>query len=91
MLDFKFPSQSGNAISGPNKDDPWPIGILSFVMDKNSFGKDEVNDVIGSASNGVFSNAFWLSLEGFNRQVLGGLSGYLGWRDAASRSGRHRI
>ena len=77
LLDFKFPSQSGNAISGPNKDDPWPIGILSFVMDKNSFGKDEVNDVIGSASNGVFSNAFWLSLEGFNRQVLGGLTASL--------------
>jgi hypothetical protein len=77
LLDFKFPSQSGNAVSGPNKDDPWPIGILSFVMDKNSFGKDEVNDAIGSAGNGLFSNAFWLSLEGFNRQAVGGLTASL--------------
>jgi len=42
-------------------DDPWPIGILSFVMDKNSFGKDEVNDARGSASNGLFSNADYIN------------------------------
>jgi hypothetical protein len=72
LLDLQFPSQSNSALPGPNFDDPWPIGILSFVADKNSFGKDEVNDAIGSASNGQFPNAFWLSLEGFNQQVMGG-------------------
>ncbi len=72
LLDLQFPSQTSSALPGPNFDDPWPIGILSFVADKNSFGKDEVNDSIGSASNGLFPNAFWLQLEGFNQQVMGG-------------------
>lgn len=72
LLDFAFPSQTSSAVPGPNFDDPWPIGLLSFVADKNTFGKDEVNDAIGSSSNGVFPEAFWLVLEGFNRQVLGG-------------------
>jgi len=71
LLDGAFPSQTTSAVPGPNFDDPWPLGILSFVVDKSSFGKDEVNDVINSASNGAFTNSFWLVLEGFNLQVLG--------------------
>ena len=74
------------------------FGILSFVMDKNSFGKDEVNDVIGSASNGVFSNAFWLSLRGFQRAgpgwahgILVGPATTLAGVTLPPRSGRHRI
>jgi len=77
LLDLKFPSQTTSAVAAPNLDDPWPIGILSFVADKNSFGKDEVNDSIGSASNGLFPNAFWLQLEGFNQQVMGGATSTL--------------
>lgn len=72
LLDVAFPSQTTSAVPGPNFDDPWPLGNLSFVVDKNSFGKDEVTDVIAPPGNGVFPNAFWLALDGFNRQVLGG-------------------
>ena len=42
-----------------------PLGSLSFLIDKNTFGKDEVNEAI-KASNGVFSSAFWLALDGFS-------------------------
>jgi hypothetical protein len=70
MLDAAFPSTTSSSIPGPNRDNPYPLGSLSFWMDKNTYGHDEVQDVITSA--GSFPKAFWLVLEGFNRQVLGG-------------------
>jgi hypothetical protein len=39
LLDNAFPSQTNSAVPGPNFDDPWPLGILSFIMDKSSFGR----------------------------------------------------
>jgi hypothetical protein len=71
LLDNAFPSQTNSAVPGPNFDDPWPLGILSFIMDKSSFGKDEVNDVVNTAG-GQFPNAFWLLLEGFSQRGLAG-------------------
>jgi hypothetical protein len=71
LLDAAFPSTTTSSIPGPNRDNPYPVGALSFWVDKNTFGKDEVTDVLASPANGLFSNSFWLVLEGFNRQVLG--------------------
>jgi hypothetical protein len=42
-----------------------PLGALSFWVDKNTYGKDEVQDAIDT-NGGVFSNAFWLVLEQFS-------------------------
>jgi hypothetical protein len=42
-----------------------PLGSLSFLVNKNTFGKDEVQEAI-KTSNGVFSTAFWLQLEDFS-------------------------
>jgi hypothetical protein len=42
-----------------------PLGKLSFLINKNTFGKDEVQEAINK-NNGVFSNAFWLALEDFS-------------------------
>jgi hypothetical protein len=64
LLDTAFPGTS--TITTGNLDNPFPLGILSFWVDKSTFGRDEVTDVIASASNGTFPNAFWLVLEGFN-------------------------
>jgi hypothetical protein len=72
MLDAAFPSTTASSIPGPNRDNPYPLGSLSFWMDKNTYGHDEVQDVVASTAAGTFSKAFWLVLEGFNRQVLGG-------------------
>jgi hypothetical protein len=51
---------------------------LYFIVDKNTFGTDEVSDVI-STGGGLYSNAFWLVLEGFSIDQVGamapGLSG----------------
>src|SRR5262249_50422848 len=41
------------------------LGLLSFWVDKSTFGRDEVQDAIND-SGGTFPDAFWLVLEGFN-------------------------
>jgi len=43
-----------------------PTGTLSFWVDKNTFGKDEVQDVINT-NGGKFAKAFWLVVEGFSK------------------------
>jgi hypothetical protein len=43
---------------------------LYFVVDKSTFGLDEVTDVIMTAG-GLYSSAFWLVLEGFSISQLG--------------------
>jgi Pro-kumamolisin, activation domain len=43
---------------------------LYFVVDKSTFGVDEVGDVIAHAG-GVYSSAFWLVLEGVSVDALG--------------------
>ena len=42
-----------------------PLGRLQFLINKNTFGLDEVKEAI-KTSNGVFSNAFWLALDDFS-------------------------
>lgn len=42
-----------------------PLGSLSFLVNKNTFGIDEVKEAI-KTSNGLFSSAFWLVLEDFS-------------------------
>ena len=69
LLDNAFPGTT--TIPTAQQDDPFPLGTLSFWVDKSTFGKDEVTDMVTPPHNGTFSNAFWLVLEGFNRQVLG--------------------
>lgn len=64
MLDVAFPG-TGTITHGPNFDDPYPLGLLSFWVEKNSFGRDEVQDAIAT-SGGVFPNALWLIVEGFS-------------------------
>ena len=71
LLDTAFPPDQVSAIPGPNPDDPWPLASLQYWGVKDTFGKDEVNDLIAH-SGGLYPNGFSLALEGFNRQVLGG-------------------
>lgn len=49
-----------------------PNGTLSFWVDKNTFGKDEVQDVINT-SGGKFVQAFWLVVEGFSKDTFSSL------------------
>ena len=42
-----------------------PLGRLSFLVNKNTFGKDEVGEAV-KQTGGVFRNAFWLALEDYS-------------------------
>ena len=50
-----------------------PTGTLTFLVDKNTFGKDEVQDVINT-SGGKFEEAFWLVIEGFSKNTFSSLN-----------------
>lgn len=71
LMDTAFPGTS--TITSGNLDNPFPLGILSFWVDKSTYGRDEVTDVIGSPSSGTFPDAFWLVLEGFNINMFNSL------------------
>ena len=49
-----------------------PLGSVSFWVDKDTFGKDEVQDIIDT-SGGKVENAFWLVVEGFSKTTFGTL------------------
>ncbi len=70
LLATKFPPNLVSAIPGPNADDPFPIAALSFVGAKNTWGHDEINDII--ANGGSYPDGFYLALDGFSRNVVGG-------------------
>lgn len=53
-------------IPGPVSDNPFPVGQLSFWANKDTFGKDEVQDVINT-SGGKWPKVFWLVVEGFSK------------------------
>ena len=69
LLAVAYPPDQVANIPGPNVDDPWPLGGLSYVGAKNIWGKDEITDVIGKG--GTYSDGFLLALDGFSLNVLG--------------------
>jgi Listeria-Bacteroides repeat domain (List_Bact_rpt) len=71
LLDVAYPENLVSSIPGVNPDDPWPLASFQYWGVKNTFGKDEVTDLINSSA-GLYANGFSLALDGFNRQVLGG-------------------
>ncbi len=73
LLEHVYPSSANVSLPGPDLDDPFPEALLSFWMDKNTFGKDEVQDVINT-SGGKWEKAFWLVVEGFSKDSFSALS-----------------
>jgi hypothetical protein len=72
LLEHAYPSSTNANIPGPVSDDPYPLAALSFWIDKNTFGKDEVQDVLTTQS-GIWPKAFWLVIEGFSRNSFNAL------------------
>lgn len=66
LLDNAYPQNAVANIPGPITDNPFPLAMLSFWVDKSTFGRDEVEDII-NINGGRFENAFWLVIEGFNK------------------------
>jgi hypothetical protein len=74
LLEHVYPSSGTVNLPGPIFDNPFPLAQLSFWVDKSTFGKDEVTDVIGSSTHGSFPDAFWLVLDGLNTSTFARLS-----------------
>jgi hypothetical protein len=71
LLAAAYPPNQVSSTPGPNTDDPWPIGFLSFVGAKNTWGKDEINNIIGKNTGGTYTDGFYLALDGFSLNILG--------------------
>lgn len=72
LLENVYPSSAIANIPGPVSDNPFPLGELSFWANKDTFGKDEVQDVINN-SGGLWPKAFWLVVEGFSKNSFNAL------------------
>jgi len=70
LLAAAYPPNQVSSIPGPNTDDPWPLALLSFVGAKNTWGKDEVSDII--SKGGTYTDGFYLALDGFSRNIVAG-------------------
>ena len=49
LLDVAYPESQVSSIPGTNPDDPWPLASFSTWGVKNTYGKDEVTDLIASS------------------------------------------
>jgi hypothetical protein len=51
-----------------------PLGTVTLLMNKNTFGKDEVQEAINNALPGatqaIFANAFWVALDEYSQNTL---------------------
>lgn len=72
LLEHVYPAAATTNLPGPISDNPFPLAECSFWVDKSTFGKDEVQDVI-NASAGVWSRAFWLVIDGFSKNSFSAL------------------
>lgn len=73
LISSVFPAASTANIPGPVSDNPFPIAIVSFADGKNTFGVDEAKDIINK-QGGLVSGAFWVMVDGFNKQSFNSLN-----------------
>jgi hypothetical protein len=72
LIENVYPASATVTIPGPVTDNPFPLAISRFWANKNTFGKNEVQEVINNAS-GTWSEAFWVVVEGFSESSFGAL------------------
>ena len=65
LISNVYPASATAAIPGPVSDNPFPLGLLSFWCNNNTFSRDQAQDIVAN-QGGVVSNAFYLILEGFS-------------------------
>lgn len=65
LISNVYPASATASIPGPVSDNPFPLGLLSFWCNNNTFSRDQAQDIVAK-QGGVVSNAFYLVLEGFS-------------------------
>jgi hypothetical protein len=73
LISSFYPSSSTASIPGPVSDNPFPIAIVSFSGNKNTFGLDESKDIINN-QGGLVSGAFLVMVDGFSKQSFNALN-----------------
>jgi hypothetical protein len=68
-LSHVYPAGQTAAITAANPDNPFPIAVVSFYSQKNTFGKDEAQDIIDH-SGGLISSAFWVVIDGLSQTAF---------------------
>lgn len=67
LIETVYPaSVSPTSINGSNRNNAFPIALVSFAGGKNTFGKDETKDILGT-QGGYVANSFALYIEGFSK------------------------
>jgi hypothetical protein len=69
MVDNLFPTGTTANPSGNNPDNLFPTAIVSFYAQKNTFGKDEAQDII-DRQGGLVNNAFSVVIDGLSKQAF---------------------
>jgi hypothetical protein len=69
ILSHVFPPGQTATLTGTNPDNPFPIAEVQFYSQKNTFGKDETQDIINT-QGGLISSAFWVVIDGLSQQAF---------------------
>jgi len=69
LLDAVFPANQTFAPATTNPDNPFPIALTQIWAQKNTFGKDEAQDIINT-QGGLISEAFWVVISGLSKQAF---------------------
>jgi hypothetical protein len=69
ILAHIFPPSQTASLTGNNPDNQFPIAQVSFYAQKNTFGKDEAQDIIDH-QGGLISSAFWLVIDGLSQRTF---------------------
>lgn len=77
LVNHLFPPGVPATTSGSNPDDLFPAALVSFYAQKNTFGKDEAQDII-NRDGGLISNAFWVVIDGLSKQAFQSLGVQVG-------------
>lgn len=72
LIENVYPPSATANLPGPVTDNPFPLAITGFWANKDTFGKNEVQEVINK-SRGMWSQAFWVVVEGFSESSFNAL------------------
>lgn len=69
ILAYRYPVGQTATLTGTNPDNPFPIAQVQFYGQKNTFGKDEAQDIVNH-QGGLISTAFWVVIDGLSKQAF---------------------
>jgi hypothetical protein len=77
LINSVYPSGQYATLSGTNPNNPFPIAEVQFYAKKNTYGKDETQDIINT-QGGLISPAFWVVISGMSQQAFQNLGVQVG-------------